>query len=134
MKTIAKYSMILFSALMLISTVTFAQAGYGLRTGAAVTTFAKKGDITDNSNVTMSYTVGAFLDLPVSKSFTIQPEINYLRKGRSNETFELNTAKQTDLMVHYLQVPVLFQYRDVSDNLKYVFLCQWGSLRGICTQ
>jgi hypothetical protein len=127
MKTTTKNSILLLSALMLISTATFAQPGYGLRTGAAVTTFAMKGDLTDNSNVTMSYTVGAFLDLPVCKSFYIQPEINYLRKGRSNETYELNTASQTDLMVHYLQVPVLFQYRDdrMPDH-KYVFYVNGG--------
>jgi hypothetical protein len=126
MKTTTKNSMILLSALMLISTATFAQLGYGLRTGAAVTTFANKGDITDNSNVTMSYTAGAFLDLPLSKSFFIQPEINYLRKGRSDETSELNTAAKTDFMVHYLQVPVLFQYRDVSDSHKTVFYINGG--------
>ncbi len=126
MKTTTKNPMILLSALMLISTVTFAQLGYGLRTGAAVTTFANKGDITDNSNVTMTYTAGAFLDVPLSKSFYIQPEINYLRKGRSDETSELSTTSKTDFMVHYLQVPVLFQYRDVSDTRKTVFYINGG--------
>ncbi|MEI6277165.1 MAG: porin family protein [Prolixibacteraceae bacterium] len=128
MKTTTKNSLLLLSALMLISTITFGQFNYGLRTGAAVTTFANKGDITDNSNVTMSYTAGAFLDIPVCKSFYLQPEINYLRKGRSDETFELNTTGQTDFMVHYLQVPLLFQYRDIHllDNHQYVFYINGG--------
>jgi hypothetical protein len=128
MKTATKNSILLLTALMLTSTVTFAQLGYGLRTGAAVTTFANKGDITDNSNVTMSYFAGGFLDVPICKDFYIQPEINYLRKGRSDETYELNTATQTDFMVHYLQVPVLFQYRDdhLLDNHKYVFYVNGG--------
>ena len=91
-----------------------------------MTTFANKGDITDNSNVTMTYTAGAFLDVPLSKSFYIQPEINYLRKGRSDETSELSTTSKTDFMVHYLQVPVLFQYRDVSDTRKTVFYINGG--------
>jgi hypothetical protein len=127
MKTTTKNSILLLSALLLISTATFAQPGYGLRTGAAVTTFADKGDLTDNSNMTMSYTAGAFLDLPVCKSFYIQPEVNYLRKGRSNETYELNTSAEIDFMVHYLQVPVLFQYRDdrMPDH-KYVFYVNGG--------
>lgn len=112
MKT--KNSMLLLLALLFISTVTFSQTNFGLRTGLAVTTFANKGDLTDNSNVTLSCIAGGFLDIPISKSFFIQPEINYIRKGRSNETSELNTNIETDYMVHYMQVPVLFQYRDVT--------------------
>jgi len=123
-----KFFLMLFSAIMLISNITFAQVGYGIRTGAAVTTFANKGDIIDNSHVTVSYTAGGFLDVPVSKSFYIQPEINYLRKGRSGETTELNTTTETDYLVHYLQVPVLFQYRDdhLLDSQKYVFFISGG--------
>ncbi len=109
-----KNFIMLFLALVLISTTTYAQTNFGLRTGVAVTTFANKGDLTDNSNVTVSCIAGGFLDIPISKSLFIQPEINYLRKGRSNETAELNTTVKTDYMVHYLQVPVLLQYRDVN--------------------
>jgi hypothetical protein len=107
-----KNSFFLLLPFLLISTGSFAQISYGLRTGAAVTTFANKGDITDNCNVTVSYTAGGFLDLPVGKSLFVQPEVNYIRKGRSDETSELNTSKSTDFMVHYLQVPVLMQFRD----------------------
>jgi hypothetical protein len=123
-----------FTALLLIlvSTTTFAQVNYGLRAGAAVTSFANRGDITDNLNVTFSPIAGAFLDLPISKSFFIQPEVNYLRKGRSDETSELNTSAKTNFMIHYLQVPVLFQYRDhhLMDKQKYVFYINAGPYAG----
>ncbi len=99
-------------ALTLISLSSFAQVNLGLRTGAAVSTFASKGDLLDNTNVTLSYTVGAFATMPIGSSFAVQPEINYVRKGRNEETSELNTTSQVDYMVHYLQVPVLMQYRD----------------------
>jgi hypothetical protein len=98
--------------LMLISTASFAQFGLGIRQGIAVSTFADKGDICDNTNVTLSYTAGAFISVPLNKSLAIQPELNYIRKGRSNETTELNTTFETDLKNNYLQVPVLLQYRD----------------------
>ena len=110
MKT--KNSIMLALALTLISTATFAQINIGLRHGIAATTFSDKGNLYQDNKVTLSYTAGAFFTVPVTKSLAIQPEINYVRKGRSNETTELNTPIETDFMLHYLQVPVLLQYRN----------------------
>jgi hypothetical protein len=126
MKTI--YSFLGTLLLVFISTATFAQFNYGFRTGVAATTFALKGDLPDNNNVTFSYTAGAFLGLPVSKSLFIQPEINYLRKGRSAETSQLNTSIETDYTIHYLQVPVLLQYRDneMQNKHGYIFYVNAG--------
>lgn len=76
------------------------------------TTFSDIGDIYDNANITYSYTAGAFFTIPVIESLAFQPEINYVRKGRSNETSELDTPFETDFMIQYIQVPVLLQYRN----------------------
>jgi hypothetical protein len=97
---------------MLLSTTSFAQINIGLRHGIAATTFSDQGNLYNDHNITFSYTAGAFFTVPVSKSLAIQPELNYVRKGRSNETTELNTPIETDFMLHYLQVPVLLQYRN----------------------
>jgi hypothetical protein len=110
MKT--KNSIMLALALMLISASTFAQFNFGLRNGIAATTLSDKGNLYQDNKVTFSYTAGVFATIPVIKSFAIQPELNYVRKGRSNETSELNTTVETDFMLHYLEVPVLFQYRN----------------------
>jgi len=110
MKT--KNSIMLALTLMLISTSTFAQINFGLRSGIAATTLSDKGNLYQDNKVTFSYTGGVFATIPVVKSFAIQPELNYVRKGRSNETTELNTPVETDFMLHYLEVPVLFQYRN----------------------
>ena len=126
MKT--KNSIILVLALALISTTTFAQINFGMRHGVAGTTFSDLGDIYDNANITYSYTAGAFLTIPVIESLAIQPEINYVRKGRSNETTELSTPIETDFMIQYLQVPVLFQYRNnkILSNSGSVFYINAG--------
>ena len=120
----------LFVALLLAlgSNATFAQVNFGVRNGVAATTFALKGNLPDNNNVTCSYFAGAFADLPLNKSFYIQPEINYVRKGRSQETFEMNSTVETDYMVHYLQVPVLLQYRDnqMKNDRGYIFYVNAG--------
>lgn len=100
------------AALTLISTSAFAQLNFGLRSGVAATTLSDKGNLYQDNKVTFSYTGGIFATIPVYKSFAIQPEINYVRKGRSNETTELNTTVKTDFMLNYLEIPVLFQYRN----------------------
>ncbi|MEI8048280.1 MAG: porin family protein [Bacteroidota bacterium] len=110
MKT--KNSIMLSLAIMLISTSAIAQINFGLRSGIAASTFSDKGNLYDDHQITLSYTGGAFATIPVIKSFAIQPELNYVRKGRSNETAELGTSVETDFMLHYLEVPVLFQYRN----------------------
>jgi hypothetical protein len=90
----------------------FAQTTFGLRNGVAATTLSAKGDLYNDNNVTFSYTAGVFSTIEFNKSLAIQPEVNYVRKGRSNETTELNTTTETDFLLDYLQVPVLFQYRN----------------------
>ncbi|MDO9254106.1 MAG: porin family protein [Bacteroidales bacterium] len=104
--------MLLIASVTLVSTSAFAQINFGLRSGLAATTFSDQGNLYQDNKVTFSYTGGVFANIPVIKSFSIQPELNYVRKGRSNETTELNTTVKTDFMLHYLQVPVLFQYRN----------------------
>lgn len=114
--------------LVLIASLSFGQISYGLRNGVAATTFALKGNLPDNNNVTFSYTAGAFVDLPLTKSLFIQPEVNYIRKGRSLETTELNTAIETDYTVNYLQIPMLLQYRDdeMQNRHGYIFYVNAG--------
>jgi len=126
MKTINyALSLLLF---VLISSASSAQINFGIRNGIAATTFSPKGNLPDNNNVTFSYAAGAFLDFPVCKTVFIQPEVNYIRKGRSMETTELNTLIETDYLIHYLQVPVLIQYRDdeMQNKHGYIFYVNAG--------
>jgi hypothetical protein len=111
MKT--KNSILLTLAIsLLIPTALSAQTALGLRQGVAATTFSDKGNLYNDNEVTFSYTAGVFSTFSLNKSWAIQPEVNYVRKGRSNETAELNTTTKTDFLVHYMQVPVLMQYRN----------------------
>lgn len=128
----SKNYLFLTVVLAVISTSAFSQVNFGARAGAAVTTLAPKGDLLDNDHVTCSFTAGAFATLPVSKCLSFQPELNYVRKGRSEETTELGTGVATDFKVDYLQVPVLFQYRDYlkADNTGSLFYIEAGPYAG----
>ena len=105
-------SILFASAFMLITVSTFAQTTFGLKQGAAITTLSAKGDLYNDNNVSYSYNAGFFATIPVNTFLAIQPELNYVRKGRCNETTELNTSTKTDFLLHYMQVPVLLQYRN----------------------
>ncbi len=104
--------LIALTACMFITTASFAQTSFGFRNGVAATTLSDKGNLYNDNNVTFSYTAGVFSTISLNKSLAIQPEVNYVRKGRCNETTELNTTAKTDFLIDYLQVPVLFQYRN----------------------
>ncbi len=104
--------MLMLAITVLIPTAVFAQTNIGIRHGVAATTLSDKGDLYNDNEVTFSYTTGLFSTFTLNKSLSLQPELNYNRKGRSNETTELNTAVETDFMLHYLQIPVLLQYRN----------------------
>lgn len=104
--------MLALAVILLISTSATAQTVIGLRHGVAASTLSDKGNLYNDNNVTLSYTAGVFATFPLNKSLAIQPEINYVRKGRSNETSVLGTTTNTDFLLHYMQVPVLLQYRN----------------------
>lgn len=96
-----------------------AQISVGTRQGITFSTLSRTGDIYDNDNIVTSYTGGIFMTVPVKGSFSFAPEVNYIRKGRSNET---NTNSAVELSTHYdyIQVPLLARYNSaLSNNDKY---------------
>jgi hypothetical protein len=96
--------------LVTVPAISNAQTVVGLRQGVAATTLSDRGNLYRDNKITCSYTAGVFSTIPLNRSLSLQPELTYIRKGRSNETTELNSPVETDFMVHYLQVPVLLQY------------------------
>jgi len=120
--------LILFLAFSISAEYANAQVKFGLRNGVAASTFSQKGNLANNDKVVFSYLSGMFLTLPMNNSFAIQPELNYLKKGRSNEQDILGISTNTDYMLNYLQVPVQLQYRNanISKSGKSVFYFNAG--------
>lgn len=105
--------LLLTATIMLLALLSAeAQTTLGIKNGIAASTFSDKGNLYNDNNVTLSYTAGFFANIQLNKSLALQPEINYVRKGRSNETFELNSDQKIDFLLHYLHIPVLFQYKN----------------------
>lgn len=103
--------LVFFSAFLMVAENICAQVEWGVRDGVAASTFSDKGNLADNSHVIVSNLVGTFLTIPVSQGFALQPEFNYLKKGRSNEELIPGTSGKTSFIQNYLQMPLQFQYR-----------------------
>jgi opacity protein-like surface antigen len=79
----------------------------------SISTLSKTGDIYDNEELKIAYTGGVFAQFHLKPSFTIQPELNYLCKGRSSDN-----ENSEDATFHYLQIPVLAGYEfDLNKSL-----------------
>lgn len=90
---------------MLLPLFSNAQIHLGTRHGVSMSTLSKTGDLYDNDELKIAYTGGVFAQIHLKPSLTIQPEVNYICKGRSSEN-----ENSEDATLHYLQIPVLAGY------------------------
>lgn len=87
------------------------QAQYrGFRSGIALTTFAKTGDLADNDPLSVSITAGVFRAIPLNPSLNLLPELNYSQRARTGESLLPGYSHEIDYSVHYLQLPLQMQY------------------------
>jgi hypothetical protein len=106
--------LVLISAFVMGAECVNAQVEMGIREGVAASTLSHIGNLADNNNIVVSNLSGLFVTIPVNGSFAVQPECNYLKKGRSNEEDIFGTSAKTDYMMNFLQLPLLFQYRNAT--------------------
>lgn len=116
-------ALVIFTMAIILTVPVYAQVSFGTRHGLAISTLAKTGDLYDNDEMHFSYTGGIFVVAPIKGVFAVQPELNYICKGRSNETTEfIETSYQS--RYHYLQVPVLARFNtnlSMTENTKVYF-------------
>jgi hypothetical protein len=99
-----------------------AQISYGSHHGLTISTLSKIGDLYDNKDLSYAYTGGIFTTFPLKNNFSIQPEINYLAKGRMNEGLGISSTTEVDYKFHYLQVPLLLRYSAQATDKCNIFL------------
>lgn len=108
MKTKTNILILLMLSLFIVNVVN-AQVIYGTRHGVSLSTLSKTGDFADNDKMIATYTGGLFVAVPMNGEFAIQPELNYLCKGRSSIKTDYATPTFSS-RYHYLQVPVMLRY------------------------
>lgn len=97
-------------SILVLSLTTNAQVSLNVKHGMVASTFSKLGDLGDNNNISLSYTAGFFATVPLSNSFSLQPEINYVSKGRFEKQTAMGVTNRTSLSAKFLQIPLLIRY------------------------
>lgn len=105
---------LLISGILLLSILhpfnLHAQIKTGTHHGIAVSTLSKTGDLYDNDHLVANYTGGFYLLYPISKTIALEPELNYLRKGRNEITPSAANEGSANVNLDYIQLPVMFRY------------------------
>lgn len=101
-KTVIKK--LFLTAAVAVSSLTFAQQ-FGAKAGMNVSTISDEGF--DDTKSKVGYYAGVFMNVPVSESFSIQPEVLYNNLGSKVS----GTTYSSTLNLDYVAVPVMFQYK-----------------------
>jgi hypothetical protein len=116
-----------FGLALLAGSFTFAQ------TNSSPVTFGVKGGMnvanlsnTEGSKSKIGFNAGAFANIPVAESFSVQPEVLFSTVGAKSETVNKNSLK---FNLNYISVPVMLQY-NVVPNLYLEAGPQFGFLVG----
>lgn len=93
-------------------------AAFGIKGGVNFTNLYT--DEVDDNNLLTSFNVGVFANLPVTNSLSIQPEVNFSRKGAElvyDNAFVSGTAR---FKLNYIEVPVLLKI-NLTENFNIHF-------------
>lgn len=103
---------LLLSLSVVIGTISFAQSTdgprFGVKAGGNLSSFTG-GD----SKSKIGFYAGAFVNVPLSEAFSIQPEIVYSQQGaKAKDDYEMATytIKNMKQTLGYINVPVMLQY------------------------
>ncbi len=111
----------IFLAIALISagTIVNAQAKFGVKGGLNLSTFSGK-DVED-AKIKPGFHLGGFVNLAVSESFSVQPEVLFSTQGAKSSAEEVSVSLNTS----YVNIPVMAQYNNASG-----FYAETGPLVG----
>ncbi len=85
-----------------------AQASYGVKAGVNLANLSAD-DIEDNKILT-SFHVGFFVEIDLSETISLQPELLYSAQGAKFEEEEDGFSVSTDLKVNYINLPIMFKF------------------------
>lgn len=90
-------------------TTASAQVQFGVKAGANLATLV--GDDIEDVKSKVGFNAGAFVRLPITESFKIQPEVLFSTQGAKSDGGEMGDVK---LNFSYVNIPVMFQYHTES--------------------
>jgi Outer membrane protein beta-barrel domain len=89
-----------------------AQIQFGVKAGLNIATLSLSSDLSGSESLKSKtdFNAGVLASIPLFKSFTLQPEINYSGQGAKGSDGTTTTTLNYD----YINVPVLFKYNHSS--------------------
>lgn len=103
---------LLLSLSIAIGTISFAQSAdgpkFGIKAGGNLSSFTG-GD----SKSKIGFYAGAFVNVPISDAFSVQPEVIYSQQGaKAKDDYEMATyvVRNMKQNLGYINVPVMLQY------------------------
>ncbi len=99
---------VFLSASILMSTLAFAQS-FGVKAGINVSSISEKGYKETNTRV--GFNAGVFANIPLSSTFSVQPELLYSQQGSKTKDVIAGKEFSDVLKLDYISVPVMFQYK-----------------------
>ena len=92
----------------------FAQMSFGVKGAFNMNKFYGSS-FYDDAKLIPAGNVGVFADFQIADGFYIRPELNYANKGskfeKSVSLLGVTTKTTTTSRIHYLEIPVTFQYK-----------------------
>ena len=94
-------------------TTTAQMTSFGVTAGAVIANYSAKADgESQKLDSKAGLTFGIVCNIPISKSFSFQPAINYVQKGASSAEDEIKVK----VKLNYLEVPLNFVYNSPEKN------------------
>lgn len=82
---------------------------FGVKGGMNVSSLSKNEGLDDQKSK-IGFNAGAFANIPIASSFSIQPEVLYSQYGEKSDYRVGNTKFSNSTKLDYIAVPVMFQY------------------------
>jgi hypothetical protein len=85
---------------------------FGITAGTTLANYKATSDGTDESgNVKQGFTAGIFVNLPIAKNIFVQPGLNWVQKGTTDEQTTNGLNEKLSLNTNHFEIPVNFIYR-----------------------
>ncbi len=92
-------------AAIAVSSLSFAQQ-FGIKAGGNLSSLSGNSLFSSESKSKFGFYAGAFVNVPVAESFSVQPEVLYSNQGAKATVLNSDVK----LNMNYINVPVMFQY------------------------
>ncbi len=80
---------------------------FGVRAGINLSNMVKDADNSTSAGSKMGLNAGAFLEIPVTAGFSIQPELQFSQKGYKNTGSFLGSPYEYKQTTNFIEVPLL---------------------------